>query len=163
MQHIVQVRERAVDQLRKGLDVLGYILDTATPEDFVTYHDGGTGWTVLEVLCHLRDYEAEVFPERVRMICAEDPRDLLNPDPDAWASEREYNTQDVYEVYNDWKSNREKHITLLADADETDWEKAGNHPRRGRWTLDDHLLLTVWHDMNHIEQITRILAERQRA
>lgn len=113
------------------------------------------------MLCHLRDYEAEVFPERVHRIHEQIPGDLPNPDPNAWANEREYNAQDVYEVYNDWKISREAHLNQLASLDESDWEKAGNHPRRGRWTLDDHLLLTVWHDMNHIEQITRTLAERQ--
>lgn len=160
MQPVAQLRERAFDQLRKAVGVVGYILDTASPEDLSTYRDGGSGWTVLEVLCHLRDYEAEVFPDRVHMILAGASGDLFNPDPNAWAAEREYNAQDVYEVYFDWKASRETHLDMFSNLEESDWEKAGNHPRRGRWTLNDHLLLTVWHDMNHIEQMTRTLTER---
>jgi hypothetical protein len=48
----------------------------------------------------------------------------------------------------------------LADVPEAGWERAGNHPRRGRFTLLDQLTLISWHDLNHMEQIVRTLSEK---
>jgi hypothetical protein len=44
---------------------------------------------------------------------------------------------------------------------DSDWERAASHPKRGLFTLNDQLLLTTWHDMNHSEQMARILAEKK--
>jgi uncharacterized damage-inducible protein DinB len=154
------IRGWHIDQLRKDLQILDSILKTISPQDATTYRDGGTGWTVLEVLCHLRDYET-VFLERAAVTVEQEFPTLPNPNPDEWAAERRYNEQDLSTAYNEWVNRRQTFLSYLEGLDEPSWQRTANHPRRGSMSLQDQLTLTAWHDVNHIEQITRILAERK--
>jgi hypothetical protein len=154
------IRKYEFDQLDKSLKVVNYLISTASPTDLTTFRDGGTGWTVLEVLCHLRDFEA-VFFERARLTIEQEYPDLPFPDPPLLAIERRYNEQDVRTVFGEWAATRADHLDYLAGLAEEDWERAGNHPTRGRFTLHDGLLLAAWHDMNHTEQMVKILTGKQ--
>jgi uncharacterized damage-inducible protein DinB len=154
------VRGWQLDQLRKGLQTVRHILTNVSAEDATSYRDGGTGWTVLEVLCHLRDYEA-VYAERARLMVEEDTPELPFPDPDTLAKERLYNEQALQPVYEEWVRQREAFLTMMEGLDEAAWVRSGNHPRRGPMSVQDQLALVVWHDMNHVEQMTRILVEKQ--
>lgn len=124
------------------------------------YRDNGTGWTVTEVLCHLRDFEY-IFWKRVRLMVEEDHPHLPFPDPDALARENDYSAQDAYDVLNDLRAYRQDFIAYLKGLDDGAWQRAGIHPTRGDFTCQDQLFLTTHHDMMHLEQITRILAEQK--
>jgi uncharacterized damage-inducible protein DinB len=154
------IRGWQIDQLRKGLQIVDSILKAVSQQDATTYRDGGTGWTVLEVLCHLRDFES-VYHERSMMTVERDFPDLPFPNQDDWAAERRYNQQDLRAAYNEWVERRNPFLAYLEGLDETAWQRVGNHPRRGVMSLQDQLALTAWHDVNHIEQMTRILVERK--
>lgn len=154
------IRGWYIDQLRKGLQIVHSVLSGVSSEDAATFRDGGTGWTILEVMGHLRDYEG-IFHQRASMSVEEDLPQLPNPNPDTLASENHYNEQDLQTVYRAWEERRGKFLAYLESLDETGWTRVGEHPRRGKMTVQDQLALTAWHDVNHIEQITRILAERK--
>lgn len=155
------VRGWYLDQLRKDLKIIDCFLKTTSLQDITTYRDGGTGWTVLEVLCHLRDYEV-IFLERSRLTVTQHMPELPNPNPDALAAERRYNEQDVALAYAEWVQNRATFLNYLETAvEEADWAHIGVHPRRGEMTLENQLALIAWHDVNHIEQMTHILAEKK--
>lgn len=53
-----------------------------------------------------------------------------------------------------------EHLAFLAARSESDWERRAQHPTRGPFTLHDQIFLTSLHDSLHIEQITRILKEK---
>lgn len=154
------IRGWHLDQLRKDLQILDSILKTISPQDATTYRDGGTGWTVLEVICHLRDFEG-VYHERTMLTVERDSPDLPLPNQDEWATERRYNEQDLWTAYYEWVNRRNAFLAYLEGLDETAWQRVGKHPKRGPMSVQDQLALTAWHDVNHIEQITRILAERK--
>lgn len=161
MQAMSVIRDWQFDILQKSLRSIHQMLQGVPQEHLTTYRDGGDGWTVVEVLCHLRDYD-EVFLQRATLTMQGDYPGLPNPDPDQLATERRYNDQKPEEVIAAWSANREAFLGLLRGiSSEDEWEQAGLHPRRGRFTLHDQLLLASWHDMNHIEQMTRILAEKR--
>jgi uncharacterized damage-inducible protein DinB len=154
------VRGWQIDQLRKAITVIGRLVETTTAQDATTLREGGSGWTVLEVMCHLRDYEP-LFIERVRLTIEQDFPPLPNPDPDQLAAENNYNAQDIAQALSAWRQAREAFIALLESVrDDETWVRTASHPRRGSMTLHDQLNLTVWHDMNHIEQMVKILNER---
>jgi uncharacterized damage-inducible protein DinB len=144
--------------LRNALASINHILHDADPQKLHTLRDGGTGWTVTEVVCHLRDYEA-IFLERVMMMMTQNMPDLLAYDADKLALDGDYNSQDVAVVYADWVSKRQAYLDYLEDLAEEDWSRTGKHPTRGVMTIQDHLALSAWHDINHLEQMTRILKE----
>jgi len=160
VQPMTTVRNWQLDMLRKNLKVVGHIVENTSQADASTYRDGGDGWTVVEVVCHLRDWEI-LFLERARMTMTQEFPTLPNPNPTEAALEREYNTQNLQSVYAEWQRNRDLFLNFLDSIAETDWERAADHPVRGHFTLNDQLLLTAWHDVNHIEQITHILDERK--
>ena len=156
------IRDWQFDQLRKTPTVVGYLLQTSPTPDLTRYRDGGKGWTFLEVLCHLRDFET-IFLERARLLMTQEYPDILHPDPDEMAAERRYNEQEPQAVYDEWVERREQFLSYLGDLEDDDWERAGRHPRRGRYSINDVLIVAAWHDTNHIEQMVRILDEKQGA
>lgn len=149
-----------LDQLNKGLQIVDTILKTTSPADLTAYRDGGSGWTALETLCHLRDFEA-VFYERACMTVDQDTPELPVPNPDTMAQEGRYHEQDAAAVYQAWVEQRKEFIRYLQNVDAAAWQREAKHPKRGMMSLQDQLTLTAWHDVNHIEQMTRILAERK--
>ena len=154
------IRNWQLDQLEKAISILTYVVQTPSEADLSRYRDGGDGWNVVQVLCHLRDYDV-LFAERVRLTNTEDMPDLPNPDPDVLAEERDYNSQQASDVLQAWIENRRKLLALYATIDDNNWDRVGKHPKRGPVTIANQLTLTVWHDLNHLEQITHILAQKQ--
>ena len=60
-----------------------------------------------------------------------------------------------------WAEKREGVINYLGGLDESAWARTAQHPSRGAMALMDTLMLMTWHDMNHIEQMVKILNGRQ--
>lgn len=162
MQPMTTIRHWQIDQLRKFIPVLGQFIRGVSQEDATTFRDGGDGWTVVEVMCHLRDVEA-TFLERAKLTTTEDFPDLPFSDPTQRAIDEKYNETDLQTAYDTWVENRQAYIAFMEAVgdDEDQWERPGKHPNRGKFTLNDQLFLVVWHDMNHFEQVVRIIQERQ--
>ena len=154
--------EWQISQLEKGSPLLENMLMGMPSKNMQIFADGGKGWTVAEVLCHMRDFEA-VFLERAKMTVNDDNPELPFPDPAELAREKKYNRADPRKVLSEWQTIRAEHIKFLQARDEDDWALPAQHPTRGNFTLGDQLFLTVWHDTNHMEQIARILADEQYA
>jgi hypothetical protein len=155
MQPMNTIRQWQIDQMKKAVNTIGRLVETCSHTEATTIRDGGDGWTVLEVMGHLRDFEA-VFLERARLTATQEMPELPFPDPVSLAIENDYNGGDLHETYVSWAGIRNEHVAFLETLAESDWERPAKHPTRGAFTLTDQLLLTVWHDMNHIEQIAHI-------
>jgi uncharacterized damage-inducible protein DinB len=159
MQALSTIRGWQFDALHRSVKTIGFLLAKTSAEDMRTLRDGGDGWTVLEVMCHLRDWE-ELFLDRVKLMKDTELPDLPNPDPDAAAAERGYLEQSLQGAYESWAKNRANFVKYLETLTEADWDRAGQHPRRGLMSIADQLFLTVWHDSLHIEQMIKILNQR---
>ncbi|MCU0514511.1 MAG: DinB family protein [Anaerolineae bacterium] len=155
---IARTRKRHLWLLDKTLASLGHVLRPVTPAQATTYRDGGDGWTVLEVLCHLRDYDV-IFQQRVELILAQANPALPAYDHEALARERAYNAQHLATVLADLQQHRRGFIALFEGLTEEQWARAGTHPERGRFTVMDGLIQAATHDCDHIEQIQKILAQ----
>lgn len=156
---INEIRGWQLSQLDKYISILTNVVTEISDKDIRILRDGEEGWTILEILCHLRDFE-EVFLERAQITVQQDNPVLPFPDPDILVFEKNYNEDDPKTVLDDWtKLRQERHAFLSTCADET-WERPAKHPTRGNFTLHDQLFLSVWHDTNHLEQMLRILTQR---
>lgn len=155
------IRQLVFDQLRRAQQSVRYVLETTPREVLVLYRDGGKGWTTGEVLCHLRDFES-VFLERAQLTASHDYPDLPFPDPDQLAFDHRYGEEDPWQAFEDWQRRRRAYLEFVECLPDDSWERAANHPTRGRFTLMQQLMLTAWHDTNHLEQITRTLAEKKK-
>ncbi|MGB1286336.1 MAG: DinB family protein [Aggregatilineales bacterium] len=161
MQPLSAYRTWQLQQLENNISILNHLIQTADTNAMTLYRDDGTGWTVLEVLGHLHDYEA-IFLHRVKLMVEEDFADLPENDPDTLAKENAYNSQDVYKVLIAWEQRRYNYLTFLRGIEDNEmWESAANHPRRGHFTVNDCLFFTVWHDTLHLQQISKILQDQK--
>lgn len=145
--------------------ILGYILASVDHTTAVTLrdpNDGAQGWTVTEVVCHLRDFDG-FFYDRVQRMVTEHYPSLSRYDHERLVVERNYNGQDVQQVYAELTASRARFVACFRSLDESQWLRSGIHPERGRFTLYDALNQVGTHDALHLEQISRILGQRTRA
>lgn len=154
------LRKFQFDMLEKALPTYACVVHFASIEDLCTWRDGGDGWTALEVLCHVRDFD-EVFLARVRVTLNEENGAQPLPNPNQMAIERRYNDQEPDAALAEWRRNRTQLLDTLRPLPESRWSRVALHPKRGPMSLSDQLALITWHDMNHLEQMTRVLAERR--
>jgi uncharacterized damage-inducible protein DinB len=155
MQPMTTIRRWQIEQLMKAENVLHYLISTIPLDAMTTARDGENGWTTLEVLGHLRDYEG-VFIERARLTLTQNMPDLPFPEPNKLAQERDYNADNPTDVFAAWREKRRELLDLLQNVQDDQWLRVANHPTRGHLSLQDQVLLIVWHDLNHFEQIAHI-------
>lgn len=150
-----------LEGLEQSAQTLTHILADVSQEQASALRDGDDGWTVLEIMCHLRDYQA-IFAERIRRILEEEnPTFRLYDETSrlAMVAENEYAKQDLRAVLRDYMSTRRAIIQRLAPLDDAHWR------REGRFAADDVVDLTMpvvhtlLHDADHSEQIARIIRE----
>jgi DinB superfamily len=117
-------------------------------------------WAPTEVICHLRDNE-EWFLERIRLIVAMDLPRFVATNPDRWADERQYLTNDATVALAAFVRRRAETLELLRQLEPDAWARAGVHiDSRGRRTIDEFLSVMAWHDDNHLDQLRRALDGR---
>lgn len=157
---IQTIREWQFNILRMNLNSYRRLLRSFDMSIYTKYRDGGQGWTVTEVVGHLRDFE-DVFIERAKLLVNEDNPQLPFPDPDELASERNYNNIGWRILLEEWIATRNTHLDYLQTLSEADWERHGQHPTRGVFTMTDQLHLNTLHDAIHMEQITKIINHKK--
>src|SRR5829696_6081935 len=113
MQSPTVIRNWQIDQLRKNLRIIGRAIETADPQEATTYRDGGDGWTVLEVMCHLRDFE-QVFLDRLCLTVDEEFPVLPVPNPNLMAQEHNYMAQRLESAYAEWMQRRNALLAYVA-------------------------------------------------
>ena len=119
-----------------------------------------TSWAATEVICHLRDNE-EWFLERMKLVVAMDLPRFVATNPDRWAEERQYFTNDGALALGAFTRRRGETLDFLRKLPPDGWVRAGVHAdSRGRRTIDEFLSVMAWHDDNHLDQLRRALAGR---
>lgn len=157
---VATIREWQYKQMEDNIKSATWLVRSSDPRALTAFRDGGSGWTVLEVLCHLRDFD-EVFFERARLTVEEENPPLPFPDPDALARERRYSEQTEAAALGQWQERRASLLAYLRARSDAAWERPAQHPTRGEMSLFDQLFLIPQHDSLHLEQMTRILYERK--
>lgn len=162
MSNMKAVRTRHINLMQKTIQILVNMLDDVSQTKATTLrdlNDTPDGWTTLEVLCHLRDFD-EIFYNRAQMMIAEDDAQLPAHDHEEMAIEGEYNQQDLVEVLDELVASRKQFVRLYQGLSDEQWERSGTHPESGLFTLTDSVMQVGHHDVGHIEQIVRILDQK---
>ena len=114
-------------------------------------------WSILEILCHLRDMEREAYLERYTRILSEDEPRLPDLNGEALAITRAYRSQRAPEVVREWVALRRQTLQLLRKAGQAQWARAGVHATAGRLTMEDVIRRhAVGNDEAHLGQIDAI-------
>ncbi len=113
-------------------------------------------WSLLQVVCHLRDEESEDFRTRLRMVLETPGVQFPGINPTGWVVERNYAGQDYDTVVREFLQARDESIDWLTGLRDPIWENATIHPRLG--PMSGHFILANWlaHDHLHIRQIIRL-------
>lgn len=130
-------------------------------EEQLSWRPADGGWSVKEVLCHLRDGE-EVRAQRMRRMVEENEPFLAAFDQEAYARDRKYRDELTPLVLPRLVEHRTAQVELLRLASPDAWARKGTHQESGPITLEDLATGAVNHDAEHLEQI-RWLREGLRA
>jgi hypothetical protein len=145
-----------LDAFRAAPDVLEMLLRGCTQQQAQAARGGDENWSVVEVVCHLRDAEERGI-ERMRAM-----RDQADPplpafDQEQWARERNYAAADLRAALDTFLRLRATHIAELAALAPEEWERTGRHQEQGQITISAHTLHLISHDYMHAAQIARQL------
>jgi len=112
-------------------------------------------WSIAEILAHLADEIATAW--RYRQMLENPGCTLPGFDQDAWAqmaNNAESIPEDSLDLY---RSLRQANLRLLDRLAADQWNSWGVHVERGRITVEGLARHMAGHDVNHIEQIRKIL------
>lgn len=118
-------------------------------------------WNPVQILCHLRDVDAEVNLPRIRRILAEDSPLLTGIDTDGWAESRHYAEQSGPDAAAAFMQTRMEMLHLLVDLSSSDWQRACRHTIFSRTTLAELVSFMATHDRSHLQQLCRAVECRQ--
>jgi hypothetical protein len=153
---IVNERARHLDTLAATPAALKEAL-RGVPRKLLLFTPAPGKWSILEILCHLRDMEREAYLERYTRILAEPEPRLPDVNGDALAIERDYRGQKGAEVLRDWMRLRRESLRLLKKAKPDQWRRAGVHETMGRVTIDELVARhAAGNDTAHLAQIEAI-------
>ena len=148
--------EKALRDFPKTPVILSVILKDVSQKKAQTARDGADGWTVLEVLGHMNEFE-QAFFQRSRLIVETEMPKFPALDPEALANAHHYNDQKLAEVLASYITQRRAHLAYVQALAPEQWQRKGIHPASGEITLIENVTNTTLHDVNHIEQIIKAL------
>jgi hypothetical protein len=114
-------------------------------------------WSVVEILAHLADSEI-VCGWRLRAILGAPGKPIEAYDQNAWAAAGHYATRDPRECIEQFRAIRKANLSLLNSLTPEQWSHHGLHAERGKETVERIVSLIAGHDLNHLQQIKRLLA-----
>jgi DinB superfamily len=114
-------------------------------------------WSPIEIVCHLRDEEAEDFGARLRVV-VEGGTTFAPIDPAPWVEERGYRDADPEAALAAFRERRAATLAFLTAVSSERLRHALPHPRLGTLSGMDLLAAWVTHDRLHLGQLAATLA-----
>ncbi len=116
-------------------------------------------WSIGEILTHLS--EAEIAGSwRMRLILGAPGTPVAAFDQDAWVKSGHYDKRDPRKSLELFRTLREANIAMLKSLTPEQWKHYGMHAERGQETIEHMVRMFAGHDLNHLQQIERILSKK---
>ncbi len=116
-------------------------------------------WSVSEILAHLADAEM-VGSFRMRLILGAPGTPVAAFDQDAWVVSGHYEKRDPRKSLDLFRALREANLALLKSLRPEQWKHYGMHSERGQESIERIVHMFAGHDINHLQQIERILGAK---
>ncbi len=131
-------------------------------ESVLSYRPSEGGWSIKEIVGHLRDH-AQFLCKRLSMIIdLEEPR-LEAYDEEALVRERNPQAAIFSELVAEFTSLRAETVDMLSGLVHWNWSRTGRHAEFGRMSVRQIVDRALLHDEAHLEQIRSLKGEAQRA
>ncbi len=148
---------KALRTLRKTPTLLAALLRGASAAQLASATDGPGGWTVVDVIAHMRDLE-NAYQDRVRLMLAQTHPTFVVVSNEELTAQNATLSRNVGDVVAEYTRRRQAFIALLEGLTDAQWQRTGVHPQQGEATVLDVAINTGLHDVDHLEQLARILA-----
>ncbi len=155
--------KKSIEILERTPDVLDTMLRNISV-DWTKNNEGEDTWSVYDIIGHLIHGEKTDWIPRTEIILSDKPDKTFVPF-DRFAQFKESQGKSLKQLLTEFKRLRKKNIRLLLSKKITDknLEEKGIHPAFGEVTLSQLLSTWVVHDLNHIAQISRVMAKQYKA
>ncbi|MDQ4123504.1 MAG: DinB family protein [Acidobacteriota bacterium] len=155
--------EKTIEILERTPSVLETMLQNVSA-DWTENNEGGETWSVFDVLGHLVHGEKTDWVGRMEIILSDAPDKRFEPF-DRFAQFEESKGKMLSELLEEFKSLRKKNVAVLRSKKLTaeNLEAKGVHPAFGEVTLAQLLATWTVHDLDHIAQISRVMAKQYKA
>jgi HAD superfamily hydrolase (TIGR01549 family) len=114
-------------------------------------------WSLLEIVCHLRDVDMEVNKPRLQKVLNEKDPFIPGKDTDPWAQERGYIDRNGLEALQHFIIARLEMLDMLEAMKTEEFRRPARHAFFGRTTLAELVNIIAQHDRLHIRQIHQTL------
>jgi hypothetical protein len=118
-------------------------------------------WSVSEIVAHLGDAEI-VTGFRMRMILGAPGAPIAAYDQNSWVTSGHYEKRDPRKSVEQFRVLREANLALLESLTPEQWKHYGMHSERGQETIELMVRMAAGHDINHLQQIERILPAKRK-
>jgi|SRR5687767_3396831 len=145
-----------LDAYKAAPDIYRALLADCTQEEAANARGGDEGWSVIEVMCHMRDAEERAW-ERMSLMRDRDNPHLPGYDQEEWARERNYAGEKLHSALEGFIRFREQHIADLEALEPEEWERPGVHEGLGGIDIKAQTIHMAAHDAQHAAQIARQL------
>ena len=152
--------ERSLEILEATPHVLRILLANLSDE-WLLSNEGDDTWSPIQVLAHLIYCEDEDWMPRAEVILRDAPDETWEPF-DRFAHLALYRNESLPNLLDLFEKKRVANLEKLRshNLNADDLEKEGTHPAFGRVNLSQLLAAWTVHDLNHLSQITRVMAKQ---
>ncbi|HYI15833.1 MAG TPA: DinB family protein [Thermomicrobiales bacterium] len=151
-------QQELIAKYRAVPDILRGLVAGISDDDGRIDGEGNDAWSIVEIVCHLRDAETRSIDRTRRMRDEEQPT-LLGYDEQELAKLGRYREQSLSEVTAAFIALREEHASELESLDERQWSSGATHNQMGELTIQSITHHMSFHDAVHLAQIGRRAGE----
>ena len=151
--------EQAIEILGNTPTVLKELLNNVSDE-WLYNNEGRDTFSPFDVVGHLILGERSDWINRARTIIEHGESKTFEPF-DRFSMLKENSKRSIDELLIEFETLRRDNLRILREMsiDPNSLELKGRHPQFGPVSLENHLATWVVHDLNHIAQISRVMAK----
>ena len=152
--------DKSIELLERTPNVLRMML-LGLSADWTAVNEGGDTWSPDDVIGHLIHGERTDWIPRAEVILSESPDKTFTPF-DRFAQFEESKGKSLAQLLDEFADLRSQNLERLRafNLTDSDLAKTGMHPVFGEVTLSQLLATWTVHDLNHIAQISRVMANQ---
>ena len=160
MSQLPRYRRWQIMALEKNMLNIEHLVSTINDPAVFDKRDGGDGWNISEVLGHLADTDGYFLARARALATGEAPPQGSGRSVDERVKDAGYAEQDAMDLLRRWlevAAAYHEFMASLPEDDEALWERPGRSADGGGFTLNDQLVLSAYHDLDHLHQMVKII------
>lgn len=152
--------DKSIEMLERTPSAISHLLQGLSPE-WTSVNEGGETWSVYDVIGHLIHGDKTDWMARAILILSDNSEKTFKPF-DRFAQFESSKGKSLAELLAEFIIIRSTNIEKLKSLNITEQDlcKTGEHPIFGTVTLSQLLATWVTHDLDHISQISRVMAKQ---